>query len=137
MLVNLTFCAQDESFSWKNRLEELGLSCKPRFCVSVSVCAAFTQARACLNMHICCHVSLFHLLAACMLGKSVIVVSGVDARLASCVALCARMACIWNSSWVQARGSQSPLLWAALVNKTDRLLRASSAARKVVLCDVR
>lgn len=96
--------------SWKNRLEELGLSCKSRFCVSVSVRAAFTQACACLNVHICCPVSLFYLLAACMLCKSAIVVTGVDARLASCVALCARMACVQNSSCVQARGSRSALL---------------------------
>lgn len=87
MLVTVTFCEQDRSFSWNNRLDKLGLSCKTSFCVSVSVCTEFTQACVCLNVHICSHVYLFHLLAACMLCKSVIVVSAVDARLASCVVL--------------------------------------------------
>lgn len=39
----------------------------------------------CLHVHICSY--LFHLFAACMLCKSFIVVSDVDARLASCVVL--------------------------------------------------
>lgn len=111
---SITFCTQDKSFSWKNRLEELSLSCKTRFCVSVSVCTEFSQACVCWNVHICSHVSLFHLLAACMLCKSVIAVSAVDARMASCVVLCVRVVCIWNSSSIQA----------TLVNKTDWLLRA-------------
>lgn len=48
MLVTVTFCAQDKRFRWKNRSEELGLSCKTRFCVSASVCVYWIYPSACV-----------------------------------------------------------------------------------------
>lgn len=135
MLVTVTFCAQDKSFSWKNRLEEFRLSCKTRFCASVSVCTEFTQVRLFEHAYLqpCIFVSPPRSVHALQVGHS-----GQCCWCKAGQLCCAACTSGMHLEFLCRAGSWlSPLPFVGHTCQQNRLAAEGiKAARKVMLCEV-
>lgn len=135
MLVTVTFCAQDKSFSWKNRLEEFRLSCKTRFCASVSVCTEFTQVRLFEHAYLqpCIFVSPPRSVHALQVGHS-----GQCCWCKAGQLCCAVCTSGMHLEFLCRAGSWlSPLPFVGHTCQQNRLAAEGiKAARKVMLCEV-